>query len=705
MADTTILIKRSGISGSIPQSGSLQIGELALNTTDGGVFYHDTGSDSVELIRAGTSSYALNAGGSGPSVSASYALTASYAENAGAGAFDGTILDRDSVILNTGNLTSASAEVGIVPLGKVFNLLNVSTSRDSRIRLYTTPAFRDADLSREPGTDPTGEHGVIVDLVLTGSFHDWQLSPLVLGASLESPVSAAIAYTIQNRTVTEDSVSVDFTRVKIENWETLQGTGSLHPSGAYGGDFSGSFSGSVTGTLVGLADSASYAFTSSWAETASYAPSSGGSGVFGGDFSGSFSGSTTGTLVGLADSASWAETASYAENASGGLGVFGGDFSGSFSGSMSGTLVGLADSASVATSASYAPGSPSISSSYATTASFATSASWAPGSSESASYALTSSFATTASYTEGSIESASVATTASYAETSSFFSGSLILEDGLIVTGSVTASVGFQGTGSGIVGVVSSSYATSASWAPGSSVSASFATTASFAATASLLLGVIESASFALTSSYTDGSIATASYADFAIQADSASYISGSSYVNFPNGLIVTGSVTASVGFEGTGSGIVGVVSSSYAETSSFALNLNKEEHFTIYSSDPARTVMTSQTESLYEYGTDYRKRMVLDNYTQARISTIVHDVGYATSSLAVQYSTNDGVDWDFIDGLGAPSLSLASTGNIAGEWISMVSESKSDVVLRWVSQGGNAVASPSIGSIILVVR
>jgi len=126
MSETIILIRRSGISGSVPASGSLQIGELALNTTDGGLFYHDTGSDSVELIRAGTASFALNAasgGAGGPSsswsetssytetwdgghyetgstfvsvqpspLSASWALTASFAENGaggGGGAFGG----------------------------------------------------------------------------------------------------------------------------------------------------------------------------------------------------------------------------------------------------------------------------------------------------------------------------------------------------------------------------------------------------------------------------------------------------------------------------------------------------------------------------------------------------------------------------------------------------------------------------------------
>jgi len=366
---TTILLKRSGISGSVPPSGSLQHGELALNTTDGGLFYHDTGSDSVELIRAGTSSYALNAGG-GSSVSASYALTASYAENGGGGgtsttttistfgtairtgsllttglmasgstetgsfvlgktfilhrlsasaetrirlyssasyrnsdltrslgvdptgehgviidaalsgspnflvydlapfvigadmqptpdgdiaysitdlegievsrsiefthlnfeaAITGTILDRNVVSVTTDTLTSGSEQTGSVTLGKVFNLLNVSTSIDSRIRLYTTPAFRNADQSRGVGTDPTGEHGIIVDLVLTGSYHDWQLSPIPVGANLESTSSTEIAYTIQNRTADSSAVQVDFTRLVIENWPIPYGTAPAAP--------------------------------------------------------------------------------------------------------------------------------------------------------------------------------------------------------------------------------------------------------------------------------------------------------------------------------------------------------------------------------------------------------------------------------------------------------------------------------------------
>lgn len=69
----TILIKRNDVSGSIPTPGELQDGELALNTVDGGLYYLNSGSGAVALVRTSGS----------VAVSSSYALTASFAANAG----------------------------------------------------------------------------------------------------------------------------------------------------------------------------------------------------------------------------------------------------------------------------------------------------------------------------------------------------------------------------------------------------------------------------------------------------------------------------------------------------------------------------------------------------------------------------------------------------------------------------------------------
>jgi hypothetical protein len=68
----TIIIKNSGTTGNVP--GTLSQGEFAINVVDGRLFY---GSGSGNIVKEFTGS------GGGSAISASYALTASYASNGG----------------------------------------------------------------------------------------------------------------------------------------------------------------------------------------------------------------------------------------------------------------------------------------------------------------------------------------------------------------------------------------------------------------------------------------------------------------------------------------------------------------------------------------------------------------------------------------------------------------------------------------------
>ena len=45
----TIILKRSGLAGKVPDTGSLNLGEVAINTFDGKVFFKRSGS--VESIQ------------------------------------------------------------------------------------------------------------------------------------------------------------------------------------------------------------------------------------------------------------------------------------------------------------------------------------------------------------------------------------------------------------------------------------------------------------------------------------------------------------------------------------------------------------------------------------------------------------------------------------------------------------------------------
>ena len=71
-----ILLKRSGVAGSVPTTASLKVGEIALNTYDGKAFLHKSGStdEVVEIVVAGatvTGSISLTGAVSASVVSAS----------------------------------------------------------------------------------------------------------------------------------------------------------------------------------------------------------------------------------------------------------------------------------------------------------------------------------------------------------------------------------------------------------------------------------------------------------------------------------------------------------------------------------------------------------------------------------------------------------------------------------------------------------
>jgi len=126
-------------------------------------------------------------------------------------------------------------------------------------------------------------------------------------------------------------------------------------------------------------------------------------------------------------------------------------------------------------------------------------------------------------------------------------SGSLSVTGPTTLTGTTSGS--FQGDGSGLTGVVSSSFASTATSASFASTATS-ATSASYAATASFLSGFVTSASYAVTSSFAQSGDGTFS-----------------------------GSFSGS--FEGDGSGITGVVSSSFALTASYIQADNIDQPFT----------------------------------------------------------------------------------------------------------------------------
>jgi hypothetical protein len=124
---------------------------------------------------------------------------------------------RADVVKTTASLADAAVETGTVALGKSFMLLRVMADRACRVRLYTTAQHRTDDASRPIGTDPTGEHGVILDANLVAGNLTLDLAPLALGTCLESSVSVDIPYAIQNKSGATSTVQVTFTAITMES--------------------------------------------------------------------------------------------------------------------------------------------------------------------------------------------------------------------------------------------------------------------------------------------------------------------------------------------------------------------------------------------------------------------------------------------------------------------------------------------------------
>ena len=119
---------------------------------------------------------------------------------------------RSQVWTSTDPVPQAGFGLGEVPLGLGWRLIRVQADRACRVRLYTTATKRDADLGRHATTRPTGDHGLLLDLVLQDAL-TWDLSPLVDGASF---AGGANPVSVQNLSGAAAVTTVTFTFMVTE---------------------------------------------------------------------------------------------------------------------------------------------------------------------------------------------------------------------------------------------------------------------------------------------------------------------------------------------------------------------------------------------------------------------------------------------------------------------------------------------------------
>jgi len=117
----------------------------------------------------------------------------------GTGGSGGTgSVERTIAVITTSILEQNEEWVGLVTMGKAWRLYQVVTDRATRVRLYSSITARDADLGRLIGTDPSGDHGLMVEFISTPVVLGAVMSPMVDGAVMEDPVTDQVPVAVKN---------------------------------------------------------------------------------------------------------------------------------------------------------------------------------------------------------------------------------------------------------------------------------------------------------------------------------------------------------------------------------------------------------------------------------------------------------------------------------------------------------------------------
>lgn len=131
------------------------------------------------------------------------------------GVADGGIQPRQDYSANAPSVDPGNSYAGTMTVAPTYKLLRVQLPQgNARVRLYSSLAARTADASRDVNTPPTGDHGVMLDLVFgVGETSLW-MTPPVDGYSTDG--SDSIYFRVTNNAASQRSLDVILTAVRLE---------------------------------------------------------------------------------------------------------------------------------------------------------------------------------------------------------------------------------------------------------------------------------------------------------------------------------------------------------------------------------------------------------------------------------------------------------------------------------------------------------
>jgi hypothetical protein len=92
----------------------------------------------------------------------------------------------------------------------------LATNYPAWVRIYSSVAARTADSGRAIDTDPTGEHGVLLEVLTTTGNLIIDLAPAAMCYSLEDEPSVDLPITITNKDSQQRAITVTVTALGVE---------------------------------------------------------------------------------------------------------------------------------------------------------------------------------------------------------------------------------------------------------------------------------------------------------------------------------------------------------------------------------------------------------------------------------------------------------------------------------------------------------
>jgi hypothetical protein len=127
------------------------------------------------------------------------------------------VLSRVPITVISSSLDILAQEIKTVDTTcKTYQLQTISADTPCRVRIYGTYAAASADLLRSPSLDPTGNHGMYAEIVLTSANPSWIVTPVITVANDDTITSTNTYITITNNGSSTKAIQLNLGLLKME---------------------------------------------------------------------------------------------------------------------------------------------------------------------------------------------------------------------------------------------------------------------------------------------------------------------------------------------------------------------------------------------------------------------------------------------------------------------------------------------------------